>query len=86
MNYLGRPDNHKRKVVLVTALTEGYMVVVTLVKIISNLLKLIAMGVFTYYAYEGTFRSGGSMSVFIGVTILAAVIVISQVIDELSSS
>lgn len=62
------------------------MVVIAIVKIISNLLKLVAMGVFTYYAYEGTFKAGGSVSVFIGVTILAGVIVISQVIDELTSN
>lgn len=62
------------------------MFVLATVKFISNLLKLVAMGVFAYYAYEGTFRSGGSMSVFIGVTILAAVVVVSQVIDELTSN
>jgi hypothetical protein len=61
------------------------MLVIAVVKIISNLLKLVAMGVFAYYAYEGTFRSGGSVSVFIGVTVLAAVVVISQVIDELTN-
>jgi hypothetical protein len=62
------------------------MLVIAIIKIVSNALKLVAMGVFTYYAYEGTFKSGGSVSVFIGVTILAAVIVISQVIDELTSN
>ncbi len=61
------------------------MLVIAAVKIISNILKLVAMGVFVFYAYDGTFRSGGSVSVFIGVTILVAVIVISQVIDELTS-
>ena len=61
------------------------MLVLAVVKIISNILKLVAMGVFAYYAYEGTFRSGGSVSVFIGVTILAAVIVISQIIDEMTN-
>lgn len=62
------------------------MVVIAIVKLISNLLKLVAMGVFTYYAYEGTFRAGGSVSVFIGVTILAGVIVVSQIVDELTSN
>lgn len=57
---------------------------VAAVKILSNALKLVAMGVFFYYAYDGTFRSGGSVSVFIGVTVLVGVIVISQVIDELT--
>jgi uncharacterized membrane protein len=61
------------------------MLLIAVVKIISNILKLVAMGFFAYYAYEGTFRAGGSVSVFIGVTILAAVIVVSQVIDELTS-
>lgn len=62
------------------------MLVIAIVKIISNALKLIAMGVFVYYAYDGTFRAGGSVSVFIGVTILAAVVVISQVVDELTNN
>lgn len=62
------------------------MFVIEVFKIVSNALKLIAMGVFTYYAYLGTFQSGGSISVFIGVTILAGVIVVSQIIDELTSS
>lgn len=57
-----------------------------MLKIISNAFKLIAMGIFGYYAYEGTFRAGGSVSVFIGVTVLSGAVVISQIIDELSSA
>lgn len=59
------------------------MLVNTIIKFISNALKIIAMGFFAYSAYQGTFDTGGSTSVFIGVAVLTIVIVITHIIDDL---
>lgn len=58
------------------------MLVVTIIKFISNALKIIAMGFFAYSAYQGTFNAGGSTSVFTGVAVLTIVIVITHIIDD----
>lgn len=55
------------------------------IKFISNAIKIIAMGFFVYSAYKGTFHSGGSTTVFIGVTVLSIVIVITHIIDDIRS-
>lgn len=56
---------------------------VAFVTFISNSLKIIAMGFFILSAYKGTFSSGDSNTVFIGVAVLTVVIVITHIIDEL---
>lgn len=56
---------------------------VAFVTFISNLLKVVAMGFFAYSAYKGTFSTGDSNTVFIGVAVLTVVIVITHIIDEL---
>ena len=61
------------------------MIVVTIIKFLSNALKLVAMGFFVYSAYKGTFSSGDSNKVFIGVAALAVVIVITHIVDEIRS-
>ena len=61
------------------------MIVVTIIKFLSNALKLVAMGFFVYSAYKGTFSSGDSNTVFIGVAALAVVIVITHIVDEIRS-
>lgn len=59
------------------------MTLTAVIKFISNALKIIAMVFFVYSAYQGTFRSGGSTAVFIGVAVLSVVIVITHVIDDI---
>jgi len=59
------------------------MALSAVIKFISNSLKIIAMGFFVYSAYKGTFNSGGSTSVFIGVAVLTVVIVITHIIDDI---
>lgn len=58
------------------------MTVVAIIKYISNLLKIVAMGFFVYSAYMGVFSSGNSNTVFIGVAVLTVVIVITHIVDE----
>ena len=64
-------------------LTGGNMALNDVVKFVSNAFKIIAMLFFAYSAYLGTFRSGGSTTVFIGVAVLAIVIVITHIIDDI---
>jgi len=59
------------------------MILVTIVKFLSNALKIIAMGFFAYSAYKGTFSTGDSTTVFIGVAALTIVIVITHIIDDI---
>jgi hypothetical protein len=58
------------------------MFVLTIIKFISNALKIVAMGFFAYSAYQGTFNTGGSTSVFVGVAVLTIVIVLTHIIDD----
>jgi uncharacterized protein YqgC (DUF456 family) len=57
-------------------------VLLSIVKLISNILKIIAMIFFVYSAYQGTFSTGNSTTVFIGVAVLSVVIVLTHLIDE----
>ena len=59
------------------------MLVLTLIKFISNAFKIIGMGFFVYSAYEGTFSTGNSSTVFIGVAVLTVIIVITHIIDDI---
>jgi hypothetical protein len=59
------------------------MFLVELIKFISNVVKIVAMGFFVYSAYKGTFSTGDSNTVFIGVAVLTVVIVITHIVDEL---
>lgn len=59
------------------------MFLLELIKFVSNATKIIAMGFFVYSAYKGTFSSGNSNTVFIGVAVLTVVIVITHIIDEI---
>jgi len=59
------------------------MILVTIVKFLSNALKIIAMGFFAYSAYKGKFSTGDSTTVFIGVAALTIVIVITHIIDDI---
>jgi hypothetical protein len=59
------------------------MVLAAIIKFISNALKIIAMGFFAYSAYQGTFSSGNSNTVFLGVAVLTVVIVITHIIDDI---
>lgn len=59
------------------------MVLAAIIKFISNLLKIVAMGFFCYSAYKGTFSSGNSNTVFLGVAVLTVVIVITHIIDDI---
>jgi hypothetical protein len=57
--------------------------IITIIKFLSNALKIIAMGFFAYSAYQGTFSTGNSNSVFLGVAVLTVVIVITHIIDDI---
>lgn len=59
------------------------MIVLTLIKFISNAIKIIGMGFFIYSAYKGTFSTGNSTTVFIGVAALTVIIVITHIIDDI---
>lgn len=59
------------------------MIVITIIKFISNALKVVAMGFFSYSAYQGAFSTGNSTTVFIGVAVLTVVIVITHIIDDI---
>lgn len=59
------------------------MIAITIIKFISNALKIIAMGFFMYSAYKGTFSMGDSTTVFMGVAVLTVVIVITHIIDDI---
>jgi len=59
------------------------MFVLTLIKFISNAIKIIGMGFFIYSAYKGTFSTGHSTTVFIGVAALTVIIVITHIIDDI---
>lgn len=59
------------------------MFVLTLIKFISNAIKIIGMGFFIYSAYKGTFSTGNSTTVFIGVAALTVIIVITHIIDDI---
>jgi hypothetical protein len=57
---------------------------ITIIKFLSNALKIVGMGFFVYSAYEGTFTaSGNSTTVFIGVAVLTVIIVITHIIDDI---
>jgi hypothetical protein len=60
-----------------------FMQAIAFITLLSNVLKLVAMGFFVYSAYKGTFSGGGSNTVFIGVAVLTVVIVVTHIIDEL---
>lgn len=53
------------------------------VNITSQLLKLFGITFFMFAAYDGTFGGQGSTSVFMGVGVLAMVLVGSFVVDKL---
>lgn len=59
------------------------MNIATIIKYISSSLKIIAMGFFVFSAYKGTFSAGNSTTVFIGVSVLTVVIVITHIVDEI---
>ena len=59
------------------------MGIVTIIKLLSNLIKLIGIAYFIYSAYKGAFSNGDSNTVFIGVAALTVVIVITHIIDEM---
>jgi uncharacterized membrane protein len=63
--------------------TEEIMMLIAVIKFLSNALKIIAMGFFGYSAYKGTFSTGNSTTVFIGVAVLTVVIVITHIIDDI---
>lgn len=59
------------------------MSVELIVNIVSQLLKLLGIIFFMFAAYDGTFGGQGSTSVFIGVGVLAMVLVGSIVVEKL---
>jgi hypothetical protein len=59
------------------------MNVESIVNIASQLLKLFGITFFMFAAYDGTFGGQGSTSVFMGVGVLAMVLVGSFVVDKL---
>ena len=59
------------------------MDITTIIKFISSTLKIVAMGIFVFPAYKGTFSAGNSTTVFIGVAVLAVVIVVTHTVDEI---
>lgn len=61
------------------------MSVELIVNIVSQLLKLLGIIFFMFAAYDGTFGGQGSTSVFIGVGVLAMVLVGSIVVEKLGS-
>lgn len=62
---------------------QEIMIFVSIVKFLSNALKIIGMGFFVYSAYQGTFSAtGNSTTVFIGVAVLTVIIVVTHIIDE----
>ena len=62
------------------------MLFITIIKFLSNALKIIGMGFFVYSAYKGTFTAtGDSTTVFIGVAVLTVIIVLTHIIDEMRS-
>jgi hypothetical protein len=58
------------------------MIILTIIKFISNAIKIIGIGFFIYSAYKGTFSTGDSNTVFIGVAALTVIIVITHIIDD----
>lgn len=58
------------------------MIVLSIIKFLSNALKIVGMGFFVYSAYKGAFSSGDSNTVFIGVAVLTVIIVITHIVDE----
>ena len=58
------------------------MIILTIIKFISNAIKIIGIGFFIYSAYKATFSTGDSNTVFIGVAALTVVIVITHIIDD----
>jgi hypothetical protein len=65
-----------------TAKARVEMFILTVIKFISNAIKIIGIGFFIYSAYKGTFSNGDSNTVFIGVAALTVVIVITHIIDD----
>jgi len=55
-----------------------------LTKLISQIVKLLAMAFFFYAVYEGVMQGGGSTSVFTGVGVLVMVLIGSLFIDKLA--
>lgn len=59
------------------------MIILTIIKFISNAIKIIGMAFFMYSAYKGTFTTAGnSTTVFTGVAVLTVIIVITHIIDD----
>jgi hypothetical protein len=58
------------------------MTIYSIIKFISNAIKIIGIGFFIYSAYKGAFSTGDSNTVFIGVAALTVVIVITHIIDD----
>jgi len=56
---------------------------ILIVKFISNAIKIVGIGFFIYSAYKGTFSTGNSTTVFIGVAVLTVIIVITHIIDDI---
>ena len=54
-----------------------------IIKFISNAIKIVGIGFFIYSAYKGTFSTGNSTTVFIGVAVLTVIIVITHIIDDI---
>lgn len=55
-----------------------------LTKLVSQIVKLLAMAFFFYAAYQGVMEGGGSTSVFTGVGVLVLVLIGSVFIDKLA--
>jgi hypothetical protein len=55
-----------------------------LTRLLSQLLKVLAIAFFFYAAYQGVMEEGGSTSVFTGVGVLILVLVGSYFIDKLA--
>jgi hypothetical protein len=56
---------------------------VTMDNLVPQSLSLVGIGFFLFFAFDGVFRGGGSDSVFIGVAILASVLVASKIFEKL---
>lgn len=59
------------------------MNVLAIIKFISNAIKIVGIGFFMYSAYKGTFSTGNSTTVFVGVAVLTVIIVITHIIDDI---
>lgn len=57
-----------------------------LTRLLSQILKLLAIAFFLYAAYQGVMGEGGSTSVFTGVGVLILVLMGGYFIDKLSQA